>query len=49
MNGVAGDAFLVAPPLTMKKEEVDLIIEILEETLSEVEQACRKQGLLKIV
>lgn len=49
LNGIAGDAFLVAPPLTIMKEEVDKIIDIIEEVLLEVQLACIKEGLLENV
>jgi len=45
-HGTSGDAFLVAPPLTIRKEEIDKIIDILEEVLSEVQFACIQNGLL---
>ncbi|RKD24026.1 hypothetical protein BEP19_06350 [Ammoniphilus oxalaticus] len=47
LNGIAGDAFLVAPPLTIKQDELDLIIEIIEDVLLEVQQVCVKEGLIE--
>jgi adenosylmethionine-8-amino-7-oxononanoate aminotransferase len=40
LEGIGGDAVIIAPPLSIKKEEVDELISILESTLKEL------QGLL---
>lgn len=45
LEGHSGDAILLAPPLTVKKEEIDRIIEILDETMVELERELDQEGL----
>jgi len=37
-DGVSGNAFLVSPPLITSKEQIDEILNILDETLREIEK-----------
>ena len=37
LDGVAGDAVIISPPLVITKEEIDELISILKETLQEIE------------
>jgi adenosylmethionine-8-amino-7-oxononanoate aminotransferase len=41
VQGVAGDGFLVAPPLTTTREQIDEIIDLLTDTLTEVQKTIR--------
>jgi adenosylmethionine-8-amino-7-oxononanoate aminotransferase len=47
VDGIAGDSIIVAPPLTIKKEEIDKIIDILREVLVDVQSDCKKRGLME--
>ena len=40
-QGVAGDAFMVAPPFIVTQEQLDEIIDILDQTLEEVDKEIR--------
>lgn len=46
IDGVAGDAIIVAPPLTIRKEEIDRLVSILEETILEIQRELEAEGLL---
>ncbi|WP_432463505.1 aspartate aminotransferase family protein [Agarivorans sp. QJM3NY_33] len=39
LNGVAGDHILIAPPLTVTSEEIDLIVSLFSDALHKLEQA----------
>ena len=39
LNGLAGDHFLISPPLTITDVEIDLILELLNETLAEFQRS----------
>ncbi|MBO8171329.1 MAG: aspartate aminotransferase family protein [Bacillaceae bacterium] len=43
----ASDAIMLAPPLIIKKEEIDRIIEILDETIQEIEQELKQEGSME--
>jgi len=43
-QGAAGDGFMVAPPLNTTKKQIDEIIDLLEDTLSEVNKKIRLDG-----
>ncbi|QQE79771.1 aspartate aminotransferase family protein [Alicyclobacillus sp. SO9] len=38
INGSAGDAMMIAPPLTISRSEVDELVDILQKSIAEVEQ-----------
>nr|WP_304214258.1 aspartate aminotransferase family protein [Fredinandcohnia onubensis] len=46
IEGVGGDAILVAPPLTITTEQIDELIELLDQTLIDVETALQKKGII---
>jgi len=46
IEGVGGDAILVAPPLTITTEQIDELIELLDQTLIDVETALKKKGII---
>ncbi|WP_102349174.1 aspartate aminotransferase family protein [Bacillus sp. Marseille-P3661] len=37
-DGMDGDAIIIAPPLVITKKEIDMLLELLEETVSEIQQ-----------
>lgn len=41
VQGIAGDAFMVAPPFIATKEHIDEIVHILDQTLEEVHKEIR--------
>lgn len=45
IRGLTGDAVLIAPPLTVKKEEIDAIIPLLAESIAEVQRELEQDGL----
>ncbi len=45
LEGHSGDAILLAPPLIVKKEEIDRIIEILDESVYELESELEQEGI----
>lgn len=49
IDGVAGDAFIISPPLTITVEEIDRLMELFDKTISEVERDLRAQGWLETV
>ncbi|MCC3357193.1 aspartate aminotransferase family protein [Bacillus sp. REN16] len=46
IEGVGGDAILVAPPLTITKDQIDELIELLDQTLNDVETELRNKGVI---
>ncbi|CAJ1003200.1 MULTISPECIES: aspartate aminotransferase family protein [Brevibacillus] len=46
LDGVAGDAVIIAPPLTITTEEIDELIALLKESIASVEQELRQEALL---
>nr|WP_309100935.1 aspartate aminotransferase family protein [Fredinandcohnia onubensis] len=46
IEGVGGDAILVAPPLTITTEQIDELIELFDQTLKDVETALQKKGII---
>lgn len=44
IEGGDGDAIIVSPPLTINKQEMDLLIDIFEETVSEVQHELTSKG-----
>jgi adenosylmethionine-8-amino-7-oxononanoate aminotransferase len=46
LNGKAGDSVIIAPPLTIKKEEIDRLITTLATVIKEVYQELKKEGVL---
>ncbi|MFD1781429.1 aspartate aminotransferase family protein [Fredinandcohnia salidurans] len=46
IEGVGGDAILVAPPLTITTEQIDELIQLLDQTLIDVETALQKKGII---
>ncbi|WP_099363409.1 aspartate aminotransferase family protein [Fredinandcohnia onubensis] len=46
IEGVGGDAILVAPPLTITTKQIDELIELLDQTLIDVETALQKIGII---
>lgn len=46
LEGVAGDAVIIAPPLTITTEEIDELIALLKEAVSSVQQELRQEALL---
>lgn len=49
IEGIAGDGILVSPPLIIKKEEIDILVLILEETINEIQQELQTGGLIHTV
>ncbi|MGP4079687.1 aspartate aminotransferase family protein [Pseudalkalibacillus sp. R45] len=47
INGTAGDAIIVAPPLTISKEELKFLLSTLEEAIAEISQELDQDGLLQ--
>ncbi len=47
INGNSGDAIIVAPPLTINKEEVKLLLTTLEEAIAEISHDLDQEGLLQ--
>ncbi|MFS0823287.1 aspartate aminotransferase family protein [Bacillus sp. 1P02SD] len=46
IEGIGGDAILVAPPLTITREQIDELIELLDQTLKDVEMELRNNGVI---
>ncbi len=46
LEGVAGDAIIVSPPLTITKDEVTKLIQILRSAIAEVQAELQREGLL---
>ncbi|HET7627268.1 MAG TPA: aspartate aminotransferase family protein [Bacillales bacterium] len=46
LNGKGGDAVLITPPLVIQTEEIDLLLTLLEEVVSEVNGELAKEGVL---
>ncbi|MEW9671418.1 aspartate aminotransferase family protein [Ammoniphilus sp. 3BR4] len=46
IDGIAGDSIILSPPLMIKKEEIDRMVDILEETISEIQRELEAEGLL---
>ncbi|MGD8191777.1 aspartate aminotransferase family protein [Brevibacillus ginsengisoli] len=46
IEGIAGDAIIVAPPLVITKEEIDQILAILRETIKEIQAELQQEQLL---
>ncbi len=49
IEGVAGDAVIVAPPLVITREEIDRLLTILRDAIGEVQTELRSEGLLQYV
>ncbi|WP_408006161.1 aspartate aminotransferase family protein [Pseudalkalibacillus sp. A8] len=47
INGTAGDAIIVAPPLIISKEEWKFLLSTLEEAIAEISQELDQEGLLQ--
>lgn len=47
IDGIAGDAIIISPPLVIKKEEIDRLVLILEEAIGELQQELQSEGLLE--
>lgn len=48
IDGVAGDSIILSPPLVITKEEIDRLVQILDETIDELQQELQAEGLLEI-
>ncbi|MCF6137269.1 aspartate aminotransferase family protein [Pseudalkalibacillus berkeleyi] len=46
INGTSGDAIIIAPPLTISKEEMKMLMKILEEAIAEISHDLDHDGLL---
>ncbi|MEH7226035.1 aspartate aminotransferase family protein [Bacillus sp. JJ1566] len=46
IEGVGGDAILVAPPLTITREQINELIELLDQTLKDVETELKNKGVI---
>lgn len=46
IDGIAGDSIIIAPPLIIKKEEIDRLVSILDETISEIQRELEAEGIL---
>ncbi|RXT04286.1 aspartate aminotransferase family protein [Ammoniphilus sp. CFH 90114] len=46
IDGIAGDSIILSPPLIIKKEEIDRMVDILEETIHEIQHELEAEGLL---
>jgi len=46
IDGVAGDSIIIAPPLTISKEEIDELLRLLKEAIESVQQELRQQALI---
>jgi len=46
IEGVGGDAILVAPPLTITTQQIDELIELLDQTFEDVEAELQKKGII---
>jgi adenosylmethionine-8-amino-7-oxononanoate aminotransferase len=46
IEGVAGDSVILAPPLTITKDEIDELIRILQEAIEAVQQELSQQALI---
>ncbi|MDQ0255207.1 adenosylmethionine-8-amino-7-oxononanoate aminotransferase [Evansella vedderi] len=44
LEGMRGDAIIVAPPLTIKKEEIDKLVSIFENVIKEIQDELQIQG-----
>ncbi|OEH93611.1 aspartate aminotransferase family protein [Bacillus solimangrovi] len=49
IDGNAGDAVIIAPPLTIKKEEIDQLVEIFERAVYDIQDELVQQGILNTV
>lgn len=47
LEGIAGDAIIIAPPFTITREEIDELLAILKEAISDVQKELQQQGLLQ--
>lgn len=47
IDGVAGDAIILSPPLVIKKDEIDRLVQILDEAIHELQQELQAEGLLE--
>lgn len=48
-DGLGGSAIIIAPPLNIKKEEIDKLIHMLKEVLKEIQDELQSQGLINSV
>lgn len=46
IDGIAGDAVILAPPLTITSAEIDELIAILKEAVQSVQQELKQQALI---
>ncbi|WP_010281420.1 aspartate aminotransferase family protein [Bacillus timonensis] len=46
IEGIGGDAILVAPPLTITTKQIDELIELLNQTLNDVKTELRNKGII---
>ncbi|WP_057913066.1 aspartate aminotransferase family protein [Peribacillus muralis] len=47
IEGIAGDAVIVSPPLIITNEEIDCLVEILEASLEELQQELHEEDLIE--
>ncbi len=47
LNGTAGDAVIIAPPLIISKEELKFLVSTLEEAIAEISKELDQEGLLQ--
>ncbi|WP_350299953.1 aspartate aminotransferase family protein [Peribacillus frigoritolerans] len=47
IEGIAGDAVIISPPLIITNEEIDRLVKILEASLEELQQELHAEGLIE--
>ena len=47
IEGIAGDAVILSPPLVITNEEIDRLVKILEASLEELQQELDAEGLIE--
>lgn len=49
IDGVAGDAIIISPPLIITRPEIDALVKILEEVIRDIQQELEAEGLFQQV
>ncbi|MGI8315564.1 aspartate aminotransferase family protein [Halobacillus mangrovi] len=49
VEGGDGDAVIIAPPLNITKQEIDLLVDIFENTIHEIQRELRVQGVVDYI
>ena len=47
IEGIAGDAVIISPPLVITNEEIDSLVKILEASVEELQHELHSEGLIE--